>query len=170
MSIPTDEFVDTIKWMEDELIDEVGNPEAVIPINEPGRKILYTLNPTWNDMIATVMGAFQGGEIPGSMQFGSAWWFNDQIDGMRAQMASLANMGLLSRFVGMLTDSRSFLSFPRHEYFRRILCSMVGGWMARGEAPEDYGLLGGMIEDICWRNAADRFRIPGVETPQRQTR
>ncbi|MDP2791653.1 MAG: glucuronate isomerase [Rectinemataceae bacterium] len=127
--------------------------------------ILYTLNPNWNDMLGTVMGAFQDGSIPGKMQFGSAWWFNDQLDGMRAQMTSLANMGLLSRFVGMLTDSRSFLSFPRHEYFRRLLCSIIGSWVERGEAPADYDLLGNMVEDIAWRNAAARFAIPGVAMP-----
>ncbi len=127
--------------------------------------IIYTLNPNWNDMICTVMGGFQDGSMPGKLQFGSAWWFNDQLDGMRAQMTSLANNGLLSRFVGMLTDSRSFLSFPRHEYFRRLLCSIVGDWVERGEAPADYGLLGGMVEDIAWRNAARRFAIPGVALP-----
>lgn len=127
--------------------------------------ILYTLNPTWNDMLATIMGSFQDGSIPGKMQFGSAWWFNDQLDGMRAQMQSLASMGLLSRFVGMLTDSRSFLSFPRHEYFRRLLCAILGDWIQRGMAPADYSLIGGMVEDIAWRNAARRFAIPGVPLP-----
>jgi glucuronate isomerase len=93
------------------------------------------------------------------MQFGSGWWFHDQADGMRKQMTSLANMGLLSRFVGMLTDSRSFLSYTRHEYFRRILCDMIGGWVASGEAPADYGLLGSMVQDICFTNAENYFGI-----------
>lgn len=124
--------------------------------------ILYTLNPAWNDVLGTVMGAFQDGSMPGKLQFGSAWWFNDQLDGMRAQMTSLANMGLLSLFVGMLTDSRSFLSFPRHEYFRRLLCSILGQWMTDGKIPEDYELAGSMVKDICFGNASRRFRIPGV--------
>jgi len=85
-----------------------------------------------------VMGCFQDGSVAGKMQLGSAWWFNDHIDGMEAQLKAVANLGLLPRFVGMLTDSRSFLSFPRHEYFRRVLCRLVGGWMQRGEAPGDF--------------------------------
>lgn len=124
--------------------------------------ILYTLNPAWNDVIGTIVGCFQDGSKPGKIQFGSAWWFNDQLDGMTRQMTALANLGLLSRFVGMLTDSRSFLSFPRHEYFRRLLCDIIGGWVERGEAPADFDLLGGMVRDICFRNAYRTFGIPGV--------
>lgn len=120
------------------------------------RTIVYTLNPAWNDVLATTIGNFQDGSVPGKIQFGSGWWFNDQKEGMRDQMTSLANHGLLARFVGMLTDSRSFLSFPRHEYFRRVLCDLVGSWVDTGDAPRDFGLLGGMIRDISWNNA-DRY-------------
>jgi len=121
------------------------------------RTILYSLNPKDYYVLGTVMGSFQGGGIPGKIQLGSAWWFNDTKDGMREQMNALANLGLLSRFVGMLTDSRSFLSYPRHEYFRRILCGLLGEWVERGEAPDDPELLGGMVEDICYRNAKNYF-------------
>ena len=126
------------------------------------RTILYTLNPAWNEVLAAVMGCFQDGSAPGKIQFGSAWWFNDQLDGMLRQMTALSNIGLLSRFVGMLTDSRSFLSFPRHEYFRRLLCNLIGGWVKNGEAPADYDLLGRIVQDICFNNACDAFKIPGV--------
>ena len=107
--------------------------EAMLP-----KTILYSLNPNDLEVLGTVMGCFQDGSSPGKIQMGSAWWFNDHIEGMRRQMISLGNLGLLSRFVGMLTDSRSFLSFPRHEYFRRILCGLVGGWMEAGEIPPDF--------------------------------
>lgn len=127
------------------------------------KTILYSLNPNDMEVLATVMGCFQDGSVPGKLQLGSAWWFNDHIDGMRRQMVTLANLGLLSRFVGMLTDSRSFLSFPRHEYFRRILCALVGGWIESGEAPADFETWGRMIEDICFNNAHAYFAIPGVE-------
>ncbi|WP_372633241.1 glucuronate isomerase [Cohnella sp.] len=121
------------------------------------RTILYSLNPKDYYVLGTVMGSFQGGGIPGKIQLGSAWWFNDTKDGMLEQMNALANLGLLSRFVGMLTDSRSFLSYPRHEYFRRILCDRLGEWVERGEAPHDMELLGGMVQDICYRNAENYF-------------
>ncbi|MFP4376478.1 MAG: glucuronate isomerase [Spirochaetales bacterium] len=123
------------------------------------KTILYTLNASKNDVLATTIGNFQDGSVAGKMQFGSGWWFHDQADGMRKQMTSLANMGILSRFVGMLTDSRSFLSYTRHEYFRRILCDLIGGWVDRGEAPADYDLLGSMVEDICFTNAKNYFGI-----------
>ena len=126
------------------------------------KTILYSLNPHDYEVIAGVIGCFQDGSIPGKMQLGSAWWFNDHIDGMELQLRALANLGLLSRFVGMLTDSRSFLSFPRHECFRRILCRLVGGWMERGEAPADFDALGGMIKDVSYGNALSYFGIPGV--------
>ncbi len=127
------------------------------------KTILYSLNPNDLEVIGTIMGCFQDGSIPGKMQSGSAWWFNDHIEGMRRQMVSLANLGLLSRFVGMLTDSRSFLSFPRHEYFRRLLCSLVGGWMETGEIPPDFETFGVMVQDICYNNAKNYFAIPGVD-------
>jgi glucuronate isomerase len=127
------------------------------------RTILYSLNPDMNESLASVMGCFQDGSVPGKMQLGSAWWFNDHIDGMDRQLSDLADIGLLPRFVGMLTDSRSFLSFPRHEYFRRILCRKLGAWVERGLAPADYGLLGSMVKDISFRNAAGYFRLPGVD-------
>ena len=125
------------------------------------KTILYSLNPNDYEVLCSIMGCFQDG-VPGKIQLGSAWWHNDHLDGMRRQMSCLANIGLLSRFVGMLTDSRSFLSFPRHEYFRRLLCAMVGGWMEAGEAPADFEGLGGMVQDICYRNAKAYFAIPGV--------
>jgi glucuronate isomerase len=127
------------------------------------KTILYSLNPGDYEVMGTIMGCFQDGSMPGKIQVGSAWWFNDHIEGMRRQLVSLANLGLLSRFVGMLTDSRSFLSFPRHEYFRRILCALVGGWIEAGEAPAAFETFGAMIQDISYRNAKAYFAIPGVE-------
>jgi len=127
------------------------------------KTILYSLNPNDLEVLGTVMGCFQDGSVPGKIQMGSAWWFNDHIEGMRRQMVSLANLGLLSRFVGMLTDSRSFLSFPRHEYFRRILCALVGSWIENGELPADFETFGAMVQDISFRNAKNYFAIPGVE-------
>ena len=120
------------------------------------KTILYNMNPGNNELICTMVGSFQGG-ISGKVQFGSGWWFNDQKDGMIRQMTTLANLGLLSKFVGMLTDSRSFLSFPRHEYFRRILCELIGGWVEAGELPNNPGLLDPMIEGICYSNAREYF-------------
>lgn len=123
------------------------------------RTILYTLNPKDNYVLGTMLGNFQGGGIAGKIQFGSAWWFNDQKDGMLEQMKALANLGLLSRFVGMLTDSRSFLSYPRHEYFRRILCNLIGTWVEDGEFPADMKLLGEIVQGICFNNAHAYFGI-----------
>ncbi len=123
------------------------------------KTILYCLNPRDNEVLATMAGNFQGEGEPGKMQFGSAWWFNDQLDGMQRQMTQLAQIGLLSRFVGMLTDSRSFLSYTRHEYFRRLLCQMIGNWVERGEAPADEALLGQMVQNISFNNARDYFGI-----------
>ena len=127
------------------------------------KTILYSLNPGDLEVLGTIMGCFQDGSVAGKIQVGSAWWFNDHIEGMRRQLTSLANLGLLSRFVGMLTDSRSFLSFPRHEYFRRILCALIGGWMESGEIPADFDTFGTMVQNISYRNARDYFAIPGVE-------
>lgn len=116
------------------------------------KTILYTLNAADNDKLVAAAGCFQDESTAGKVQFGSAWWFNDHYDGMTAQLKSLANIGVLSRFVGMLTDSRSFLSYPRHEYFRRILCEVIGGWIDRGMAPADYEGIGAIVEDICFNN------------------
>lgn len=123
------------------------------------RTILYNLNPRDNEMIAAMISNFQDGSIPGKMQFGSGWWFNDQKDGMIRQINALSNIGLLSQFVGMLTDSRSFLSYPRHEYFRRILCNLFGNDIENGELPAEYELIGETIKDICFRNAVTYFDI-----------
>lgn len=127
--------------------------------DELPRTILYVLNPRDNYVIGTMIGNFQGGGIPGKVQFGSAWWFCDQKEGMIDQMAALSNLGLISRFVGMLTDSRSFLSYTRHEYFRRILCNLLGDWVENGEYPDDMDFLGQIVEDICINNARAYFRI-----------
>lgn len=127
--------------------------------DELPKTIIYTLNPRDNEAIGTLIGCFQGGGIPGKMQFGSAWWFNDQKDGMIRQMQALGNLGLLSRFVGMLTDSRSFLSYTRHEYFRRILCNLIGQWVETGEAPDNEQALGEMVQNICYNNAENYFDI-----------
>ncbi|MDR3230815.1 MAG: glucuronate isomerase [Synergistaceae bacterium] len=126
------------------------------------RTIIYVLNPKDNDMIASIAGSFMDGATPGKIQFGTAWWYNDNKDGMGRQLSALSNCGLLSRFVGMLTDSRSFLSYPRHEYFRRILCNLLGGSVERGELPEDYDLLGGLVRDVSWNNAAAYFKMRGA--------
>jgi len=123
------------------------------------KTILYTLNPKDNYVLGTMLGNFQGSGIAGKIQFGSGWWFNDQRDGMVDQMKSLANLGLLSRFVGMLTDSRSFISYPRHEYFRRILCNLIGSWVENGEYPEDYEVLGEIVRGICYNNAVEYFKL-----------
>jgi len=127
------------------------------------RTILYILNPRDNEMVATMIGNFQGSGIPGKIQFGSGWWFNDQKDGMIRQLDALSNMGLLSRFVGMLTDSRSFLSYPRHEYFRRVLYNLFGADMENGELPPDFELIGATVRDICFNNAVDYFGIKPIE-------
>ena len=123
------------------------------------KTILYNVNPRDNELLAAMTGNYQDGSVPGKMQFGSAWWFNDQKDGMERQINSLSNMGLLSRFAGMLTDSRSFLSYPRHEYFRRILCNLFGGDVERGELPNDLELIGATVADICYNNAVNYFGI-----------
>ncbi len=121
------------------------------------KTIIYNLNPKDNEVIATMAGNFQQGPVPGKMQFGSAWWFNDQLDGMTRQIEALSQLGLLSRFVGMLTDSRSFLSYPRHEYFRRLLCNILGRDMQRGLVPDDTALVGNMVRDISHGNARRFF-------------
>lgn len=125
--------------------------------NKLARTIIYNLNPADNELMATMIGNFNDGSVAGKIQFGAAWWFLDQKDGMVKQMNALSNMGLLSRFVGMLTDSRSFLSFPRHEYFRRLLCNLFGEEIERGEMPADIEWIGSVIRDICYRNAQQYF-------------
>lgn len=128
--------------------------------NELPRMILYNLNPSDNYLMGTMIGNFQDGSVAGKIQFGSGWWFLDQKEGMEWQMNALSNLGLLSRFVGMLTDSRSFLSFPRHEYFRRILCELIGRDVDAGELPDDWTLLSGLVENVCYRNARGFFNFP----------
>jgi glucuronate isomerase len=126
------------------------------------RTVLYCLDPTRNEILVTTAGNFQDGSVPGKIQAGTAWWFNDQLDGMERQMVQLAQMGLLSHFLGMLTDSRSFLSFPRHEYFRRLLCRIVGRWVETGEVPDSRNLTDGLIRRVCYENAATWFLPDGT--------
>ena len=123
------------------------------------KTVLYSLNPADNAWIDTLLGAFQSDEIPGKIQHGSAWWFNDHKAGMTEQLTSLANLGVLGNFIGMLTDSRSFLSYARHEYFRRILCSLIGRWVENGEYPADWETLGVLVQDICGNNAKRYFNL-----------
>lgn len=147
--------------------DTMGDAEIAGPLakfldildreHKLAKTIFYNLNPGDNDLIAAMIGNFQDGTVPGKMQLGSAWWFNDQKLGIERQLEALSNSGLLSRFVGMLTDSRSFLSYPRHEYFRRILCNMLGNDVENGELPNDMELIGNMVKDICYRNAVNYF-------------
>ena len=149
--------------------DSIGDFEIARPLaklldkldqnNKLAKTILYNLNPKDNELMATMMGNFQDGSVPGKMQYGSGWWFLDQKDGMIKQMTALSHLGLLSRFIGMLTDSRSFLSYPRHEYFRRILCDLLGSDVEKGEIPEDMVLLGKMVENICYHNAINYFDV-----------
>jgi len=121
------------------------------------KTILYSLNPRDNSTIASIIGCFQDGKIPGKIQFGTAWWFNDNKTGMLDQMQYLANMGVFSRFIGMLTDSRSFLSYPRHEYFRRLVCTFIGQWVENGEVPNDMKFLGKIVQGISYYNAKEYF-------------
>jgi glucuronate isomerase len=123
--------------------------------NELPRTILYNLNPADNYLFAAMAGNFQDSSLPGKIQIGSAWWFLDQKEGIESQLNTLSNLGLLGRFVGMVTDSRSFLSFPRHEYFRRVLCNLLGRDMESGELPNDPDLIGSMVSRICYENARD---------------
>ena len=126
------------------------------------KMVLYNLNPGDNYALAAMAGNFQGGGIPGKIQFGSGWWFLDQKEGIEWQVNALSNCGLLSRFVGMLTDSRSFMSYPRHEYFRRVICNMIGAEMEGGELPFDFELVGKMVADICYRNAETFLSLPSL--------
>jgi len=132
---------------------------ALNETDECPRTILYSLNPTDNAQIDSIIGGFQSDEIPGKIQHGAAWWFNDTKKGMEEQMTSLANLGVLGGFVGMLTDSRSFLSYARHDYFRRIFCNLIGGWVENGEYPNDEALLRRIVDGVCCGNAARYFNI-----------
>ena len=147
--------------------DSIGDFEIARPLsrfldhldetNQLAKTILYNLNPRDNALVATMIGNFQDGSVPGKMQYGSAWWFLDQLDGMAAQMNALSNMGLLSRFVGMVTDSRSFLSYSRHEYFRRLLCNLLGEDVRRGLLPDERETLGSLVQGVSFFNARDYF-------------
>lgn len=149
--------------------DSIGDFEIARPLarllnrlddnNRLPKTILYNLNPRDNELLATMIGNFQDGSVAGKMQYGSAWWFLDQLEGMRKQLEALSNMGLLSRFIGMLTDSRSFLSYSRHDYFRRLLCNLLGEEMEKGLMPNDTALVGNMIADICFNNANEYFEF-----------
>ena len=125
--------------------------------NQLAKTIIYNLNPADNELMATMIGNFNDGSVAGKVQYGSGWWFLDQKDGMTRQLNALSNMGLLSKFVGMLTDSRSFLSYPRHEYFRRLLCNMFGEEIENGELPNNTEWVGKVIQDICFNNANEYF-------------
>lgn len=130
--------------------------------NQLPKTVVYNLNWSDNYSVATMLGNFQDGVVPGKMQLGTGWWHLDQKEAMAAQMNALSNLGLFPRFVGMLTDSRSFLSYPRHEYFRRILCNLVGTDVENGELPKDMELVGGMVRNICYQNAVDYFGVEGL--------
>ena len=123
------------------------------------KTIIYSLNPNDNTVIAAMIGNFQGGGIPGKIQFGTAWWFNDKKEGMLDQMQAFANVGLFTRFIGMLTDSRSFLSYTRHEYFRRLVCYFIGEWVENGEVPNDIEFLGKIVQGISYDNAKEYFQF-----------
>jgi glucuronate isomerase len=127
--------------------------------NQLAKTIIYNLNPADNELIATMTGNFNDGSVAGKIQFGSAWWFLDQKDGMTRQLNALSSMGLLSRLVGMLTDSRSFMSFPRHEYFRRLICNLFGTDIENGELPNDIEWTGKIVKDICYYNAKNYFNF-----------
>ncbi|MFA5393959.1 MAG: glucuronate isomerase [Candidatus Ratteibacteria bacterium] len=149
--------------------DSIGDFEIARPLarfldkldasDQLPKTIIYNSNPRDNELMATMIGNFQDGSIPGKIQFGSGWWFLDQKDGMTKQMEALSSLGLLSRFVGMVTDSRSFLSFPRHEYFRRILCNLIGNDIEHGLLPDATEEIGAMVQDVCFNNAVKYFGI-----------
>jgi len=134
-----------------------GLLDAMDVNNKLPKTVLYSLNSRDNNVLAAMAGNYQNDEVPGKVQNGTAWWFNDTIDGMEDQMKTLANIGLISNFIGMLTDSRSFLSFPRHEYFRRVLCNLLGTWVEQGKAPKDMELLKTYVRNICYENAKRYF-------------
>ena len=150
--------------------DTIGDFPQIAPLaayldllereNSLPRTIIYNVNPSDTFAFATLIGCFQNGDCPGKIQYGSAWWFLDQKNGMTAQINALSNVGLLSRFVGMVTDSRSFMSYPRHEYFRRLFCDLLGQDVARGELPNDDALLGRLVTNICYHNAEQYLQLP----------
>ena len=127
------------------------------------KTIIYNLNPADNYVFAAVIGSFQDGTVPGKIQFGSGWWYLDQKQGMEWQLDALSNLGLLARFIGMITDSRSFMSYPRHEYFRRTLCNLIGRDIQTGAIPDDENLIGPLIKSICYANAKNYLAFPGVK-------
>lgn len=135
------------------LLDDLYQADAL------PKTVLYSLDGGDNAFLDCIIGAFQGTEIAGKLQHGSAWWFNDHLQGMRDQLISLANLSILGNFIGMLTDSRSFLSYARHEYFRRILCELIGGWVEDGEYPDDWQTVSGLVRDICANNALRYFSL-----------
>ena len=137
--------------------------------NKLAKTIIYNLNPADNELFATMIGNFNDGSSAGKIQWGSAWWFLDQKDGMTKQINALSNMGLLSKFIGMLTDSRSFLSFPRHEYFRRLLCNLFGEEIENGELPNDIKWIGNVIQDICYNNAKNYFGWKNIDEAVKKT-
>lgn len=150
-------------------LDSMGDFQQGVPLsrfldkldktNSLAKTILYNLNPADNDLFATMVGNFNDGSVAGKMQYGAAWWFLDQKKGIIDQLNSISNMGLLSQFIGMLTDSRSFLSYPRHEYFRRILCNLIGEDVEKGELPHDLDFFGKLVQDVCYKNAKTYFNL-----------
>jgi glucuronate isomerase len=148
-SINDDQIAKPLARLLDAIDQESGLPKTII----------YSLNAKDNDVIGSIIGTFQGGGIPGKIQFGTAWWFNDHKTGMLDQMKSLSNLGLFTRFIGMLTDSRSFLSYTRHEYFRRIVCALLAEWVENGEVPNDLDFLGKIVQGICFNNAKEYFQF-----------
>jgi len=126
------------------------------------RTVVYSLNPCHYEVLSTTIGNFQDGSCPGKLQLGSAWWFNDTLEGMLRQLNVLSDTGVLGTFIGMLTDSRSFLSYARHDYFRRLLCSLLGGEMERGLIPNDLDLVGEIVRDVSYRNAVRYFGFEGL--------
>jgi len=154
-SINDDQIAKPLARLLDAIEQESGLPKTII----------YSLNAKDNDVIGTIIGSFQGDGVPGKIQFGTAWWFNDNKSGMLDQMKSLANLGLFTRFIGMLTDSRSFLSYTRHEYFRRLVCSLIAEWVENGEVPQDIEFLGEIVQGICYNNAKEYFQFKGLTDP-----
>ena len=155
---------DTISGYAD-FVEPLANYMSILAMIDklPGM-ILYSLNPNDNAMIDTLIGCFQDGSKPMKIQHGSAWWFNDNMNGILNQLRSLSEQSYLPGFVGMLTDSRSFVSYTRHEYFRRILCNLLGGWVDNGEFPEDYDILGEIVKDISFNNAVRYFKFDMLKT------